>query len=70
MSIWTGTIRLRPFRISPAGWLTGLVLALLAWQERAEQRYRLAELDDAMLKDLGLHRADVEQEMRKPFWQA
>ena len=47
-----------------------MVLCLLTWQARAEQRYRLAELDDAALKDIGLDRVDVEREYRKPFWQA
>lgn len=42
--------------------------ALLDWQERARQRYRLAELDDRMLKDIGLTRADVAREVEKPFW--
>lgn len=42
---------------------------LHCWQERAEQRYRLATLDDRMLKDVGLSRADVDTETAKPFWQ-
>ena len=41
---------------------------VLEWQERARQRYRLAELDDRMLKDIGLSRADVTREVEKPFW--
>jgi uncharacterized protein YjiS (DUF1127 family) len=49
---------------------TGLVNILLQWHERARQRYDLAELSDHVLKDLGLSRADVEGEVRKPFWRA
>ena len=31
-------------------------------------RARLAELDDRMLKDIGLTRADAEFLINKPFW--
>lgn len=31
-------------------------------------RRDLARIDDAMLKDIGLSRADIEQEIEKPFW--
>jgi uncharacterized protein YjiS (DUF1127 family) len=41
---------------------------LLAWQDRAAQRRALAELDDRLLKDIGLTRADVDRECAKPFW--
>ncbi len=41
---------------------------LLTWQERVSQRHALAALDDRMLKDVGLTRADVEWETGKPFW--
>lgn len=41
---------------------------LLEWQERASQRGHLASLEDHMLKDVGLSRADVEHETSKPFW--
>ena len=41
---------------------------LLQWQERALERHRLESLDDFMLKDIGLSRADVEREAAKPFW--
>jgi len=42
---------------------------LLLWQERASQRYRLAEMSDHQLRDLGLTRCEVERESEKPFWQ-
>ncbi len=41
---------------------------LYRWWQLAEQRRRLAMLDDAALKDLGLSRADVIQESERPFW--
>ena len=41
---------------------------LLTWQERAEQRYRLAALDSVGLRDIGLSRADAAREAAKPFW--
>ena len=40
------------------------------WRERVRQRHALARLDDRLLRDMGLSRADVEQEVGKPFWQA
>jgi uncharacterized protein YjiS (DUF1127 family) len=47
---------------------SNIFTTVLEWQERARQRYRLAELDDRMLKDIGLTRADVTREVEKPFW--
>jgi uncharacterized protein YjiS (DUF1127 family) len=43
---------------------------LLDWQERARQRHRLGEMDDHLLRDIGLSRADLEHETGKPFWRA
>jgi uncharacterized protein YjiS (DUF1127 family) len=48
--------------------LSALFSLLLTWQERASQRHALSTLDDRMLKDMGLSRADVFLEARKPFW--
>jgi uncharacterized protein YjiS (DUF1127 family) len=42
---------------------------LLTWQERSRQRHHLAALNDHMLRDIGLTRADVMAETTKPFWQ-
>jgi uncharacterized protein YjiS (DUF1127 family) len=41
---------------------------LLTWIERREQRHALALLDDRLLKDVGLSRASVDDEISKPFW--
>ena len=41
---------------------------LLIWHERARQRRQLRSLNDHMLRDLGLTRADVMAESSKPFW--
>ena len=38
------------------------------WRERAQQRRALAELDDRLLRDIGLTRMEVKFESRKPFW--
>ncbi len=45
-----------------------LIRVLVAWQVRAAERVALERLDDAALKDIGLSRADVAGESRKPFW--
>jgi uncharacterized protein YjiS (DUF1127 family) len=46
-----------------------LLRHMLAWLERARGRRALLALDDWVLKDIGLTRADVMHETDKPFWQ-
>lgn len=41
---------------------------LRRWQELARQRRQLASMSDALLKDIGYSRADIEQEVSRPFW--
>jgi uncharacterized protein YjiS (DUF1127 family) len=41
---------------------------LLDWQERARERHTMRGLDDHLLKDMGLSRADADHEAAKPFW--
>ena len=48
--------------------LSGLLSCVLHRLEIARQRRQLARLDDYMLRDIGLSRADVEPEIKKPFW--
>lgn len=40
----------------------------LGWMDRARQRRHLAELDDRLLRDIGISRAEVEAEMSRPVW--
>lgn len=39
-----------------------------SWSERSNQRKVLLALDDRLLNDIGISRADAEQEGAKPFW--
>jgi uncharacterized protein YjiS (DUF1127 family) len=61
-----------PPAIGPVGMLrtagTRLLHELLGWWELAQQRHRLLSMDDRMLKDIGLTRADALQEGMRPFW--
>ena len=41
---------------------------LVSWRRRATDRRHLLTLDDGLLRDIGLSRADVESEAGKPFW--
>lgn len=50
--------------------LSTVVIAALEARERSAQRQMLRSLDARMLRDLGLTLADVEREVRKPFWKA
>jgi uncharacterized protein YjiS (DUF1127 family) len=45
-----------------------LAMRVCEWHSIACERRTLASLDDAMLKDIGISRADVEREIAKPFW--
>ena len=50
--------------------IVNLVDTVLDWQDRARQRRQMAMMDDHLLRDIGLSRADLECEYAKPFWQA
>ena len=52
-----------------AGAISGAIETLLVWCERRRERRDLASLNDQILRDVGLTRADIEREYRKPFWQ-
>ena len=45
-----------------------VLVAVVLYIERQRQRRALLRLDDRMLRDIGLTRADVEREADKPFW--
>lgn len=46
----------------------GLLKRLSLGLGAARQRRRLAELDDDMLRDIGLTREDARAEARRPIW--
>jgi uncharacterized protein YjiS (DUF1127 family) len=50
--------------------LVALVEIVLAWQERARQRRLLALMDDRLLRDIGISRAEIAREAEKPFWRS
>lgn len=51
-----GTVPLKP------------LAAFIRWYDRWLQRRALAELDDRMLRDIGVTRRQALRESRKPFW--
>jgi uncharacterized protein YjiS (DUF1127 family) len=49
--------------------VVGLFDRLLSWHERHRQRRALGQLDDHLLRDIGLNRATARMESAKAFWQ-
>lgn len=41
---------------------------LTYWHIRAKSRRELAELDERLLKDMGIDHLQAKKEARKPFW--
>ena len=54
--------------LSLVGWLKNRVAQVRRWQQLARERQLLASLSDAALKDLGLNRSEVFNEVQRPFW--
>jgi uncharacterized protein YjiS (DUF1127 family) len=53
-----------------AGALVRLSDTLLGWIQRDRDRRALSSLDDRLLRDIGVTRAELEAEARKPFWRS
>jgi uncharacterized protein YjiS (DUF1127 family) len=67
----SGSYFVRPSRgKAGTGFVTRLLDAAMTWRDRARQRRHLAELDDRLLRDIGVSRAEVEGEISRPFWAA
>jgi hypothetical protein len=49
-------------------WSRRAIALLDEWRERGRGRRHLQMLDDRLLQDIGVTRADAEWEMTKPFW--
>jgi len=57
-------------RFTVTGVLRRLGTRVVAWQERARMRRGLAAMDDRLLRDIGLTRAQAHREYDKPFWRS
>ena len=58
----------RRARYAPSGAAQWVLWTFREWRRRARDRSQLAQLDDRMLRDIGLTRADAEFLSNKPFW--
>ncbi len=61
--------RLYRYNTTPGSPLRSIIELLLVWRERSRQRNALKYLDDRLLRDIGISRADAEWEFGKRFWQ-
>ena len=61
-----------PARILPDFRTHGRTLldTLILWNRRSRERMALREMDDRLLRDAGISKADAEHEAGKPFWVA
>ena len=67
----SGSYFVRPSRgKAGTGFATRVFDRVFVWLDLARQRRHLAELDDRLLRDIGLSRVEVEQELERPFWHA
>lgn len=60
--------RIREWRYGPRAVLSQISATLSEWRRRRRVRIELAMLDDRMLSDIGVSRADIWREINKPFW--
>ena len=58
--------QLRPTGAFLAGRLRRLVTL---WSTRLSERRALAEMDDRLLRDIGVDRLDARREADRPFWE-
>ncbi len=64
-----GSTTARPTIWSRIIWcLTFLRETVLAWHKRLNSRRELASLDEATLRDIGMSRSAMKDEVSKPFW--
>jgi uncharacterized protein YjiS (DUF1127 family) len=55
-------------RFSISGGAVSIAAILGRWIARHEQRQSLLELDDRLLRDIGISRGDARREAERPFW--
>jgi uncharacterized protein YjiS (DUF1127 family) len=62
-STWRPNVRREPIHPFVAAWIL-----IANWVARTRQRRALAELDDHMLRDIGITRVEAARESQKVFW--
>lgn len=55
---------------APAAAFGHAMAVLRTWDQRARTRRRLADMDERLLRDMGIARTDARREAAKPFWRA
>jgi uncharacterized protein YjiS (DUF1127 family) len=55
-------------QFAPERWWKAALEQIARWRKLHRERVELATLSDDALKDMGLSRADVYEEMERPFW--
>ena len=61
------TVPICPARVPGTRW-GAMVGSLRAWRRRSVARRELAQLDERILRDIGIDRSTVNHEMQQPFW--
>ena len=61
--------RLRGAFLSVAGAFAALAALHQRWADRIRERQHLEQLDDRLLRDVGLTRHDLGRIVNRPFWQ-
>jgi uncharacterized protein YjiS (DUF1127 family) len=61
-------VRRRALRLTLRQALSRIFATLRKWRRRSRERAELARLDERMLRDIGVTRGDVWDEINKPFW--
>ncbi|MGQ0683841.1 DUF1127 domain-containing protein [Bradyrhizobium sp.] len=61
-------LRRRPFPVSLLAIARSILILIAAWRERRRVRRQLAAMSDRELHDIGVCRAEVADEIGRPFW--
>ncbi|WP_397451976.1 DUF1127 domain-containing protein [Pseudomonas sp. NA-150] len=55
---------------SSTHWLSAIGERIATWYAVHQARQALAKMSDDTLKDIGMSRADIQQEAELPFWKS
>jgi len=58
----------RPLQYSPLAIARSILILVRTWRERSRVRRQLAGMSDRELHDMGVCRAEVADEIGRPFW--